>query len=83
MLSIMEIKIFITDVATCLKSRKLTKSPMNSKEKGVRKVQHTKPHVQHLCSCSLSCNSKRSALHPLIQYTDTADSLTITYTQTV
>ena len=42
MLSIMEIKSFITDVTVCRKSRKLTKSPMDSEEKEMRKVQRAK-----------------------------------------
>ena len=47
MASIMEIKSFITDVTVCLKSYKLTESPMDSKEKEMRKVQRAKSHVQH------------------------------------
>ena len=47
MLSIMEIKSFITDVTVCLKSHKLAKFPMDSKEKEMRKVQRAKSHVQH------------------------------------
>ena len=47
MLRIMEIKRFITDVTVCLKSRKLTKSPVDSKDKEMRKAQRPKPHVQH------------------------------------
>ena len=43
----MEIKSFMTDVTVCLKSRKLTKFPMDSKEKEMGKVQRAKPHVQH------------------------------------
>ena len=42
------IKHFITDVATCLKSHKWIKPRMDSKQKETRKVQRTKPHVQHL-----------------------------------
>ena len=47
MLCIMEIKDFITDVVTCLKCCKLTKPPVDSKEKEAGKEQRTKPHMQH------------------------------------
>ena len=84
MLSIMEINNFVTDVTICLKSHKLTKSPMDSKEKEMRKVQHTRPHTCSIVySFSLSCDSKCSPLHPLLHSVDTAVSLTVTYTRTV
>ena len=77
----MEIKSFMTDVTVCLKSRKLTKFPMDSKEKEKYNVQN------HTCSIiysfSLSCDLKLSPLHPLIQYIDTAVSLTFIYTHTI